>query len=188
MNRLLCAPWRFLHTLLVLLAFHAFHVAVSSTTTTTARDVQHQHHERPHEQSHHHQSKYLSNKNVDNNYDVITTGSIDISGKNATMTDGSSRPLLNQDVAEVQQLQQDQPSSQKSRRRRRRRIVSNWKHRTLQLQPRIVGGEVVPNHSQRKDQQRYPYMVALVNRQFNLVCGGTLIAPQIVLTAAHCAE
>ena len=182
MNRLLCAPWRFLHTLLLLLAFHAFHVAVSSTATT-ARDVQHQHHERPHEQSHH-----QSITNVDNNYDVFPTGGIDISGKNTTMTDGSSRPL-NQDVAEVQQLQQDQSSSQKSRRQRRRRIVSNWKqHRTLQLQPRIVGGEVVPNHSQRKDQQRYPYMVALVNRQFNLVCGGTLIAPQIVLTAAHCAE
>ncbi|PRD25787.1 UNVERIFIED_CONTAM: Plasminogen [Trichonephila clavipes] len=48
---------------------------------------------------------------------------------------------------------------------------------------RIVGGSTVnPPH-------RFPWMVALVRRIYNVddfYCGGALISPYYVLTAAHC--
>jgi secreted trypsin-like serine protease len=45
----------------------------------------------------------------------------------------------------------------------------------------IIGGhDAVPN--------RYPYYVALQTAENNTECGGTLIAPDVVLTAAHCAK
>jgi secreted trypsin-like serine protease len=44
---------------------------------------------------------------------------------------------------------------------------------------RIVNGQdALPN--------RYPYYVALLDKNDNFRCGGTLIAPNIVLSAAHC--
>jgi Trypsin len=45
---------------------------------------------------------------------------------------------------------------------------------------RIVGGDVVGSS------ERFPYYVALLNSKYSHVCGGSLIAPDAVLTAAHC--
>jgi Trypsin len=44
----------------------------------------------------------------------------------------------------------------------------------------IIGGH-------NAEEGRYPYFVALQTAQNNTECGGTLIAPDVVLTAAHCA-
>jgi secreted trypsin-like serine protease len=45
--------------------------------------------------------------------------------------------------------------------------------------PRIVGGDDA-------DRTRFPYYVALVDANDQFVCGGSLIASDVVLTAAHC--
>lgn len=47
---------------------------------------------------------------------------------------------------------------------------------------RIIGGQPVLNESAG----RYPYYVALRNGNDDHICGGTLIAVDMVLTAAHC--
>ncbi len=46
-------------------------------------------------------------------------------------------------------------------------------------QPRIVGGTNAP-------QNRYPYFVSLLNQYGAHSCGGTLVAPDVVISAAHC--
>jgi trypsin len=46
-------------------------------------------------------------------------------------------------------------------------------------QPRIIGGSTASSN-------RYPYTVALTTSGSNFFCGGTLIASDAVLTAAHC--
>mmetsp|Transcript_17496 Transcript_17496/g.34002 ORF Transcript_17496/g.34002 Transcript_17496/m.34002 type:complete len:500 (-) Transcript_17496:300-1799(-) len=51
---------------------------------------------------------------------------------------------------------------------------------TLLKSPRIIGGSESPS-------TRYPYAVALYD-SIGLFCGGSLIAPDVVLTAAHCSS
>ncbi|MBW4720222.1 serine protease [Saccharothrix obliqua] len=48
--------------------------------------------------------------------------------------------------------------------------------------PRVIGGEVVD------DPADHPYVVALVNRDGRQFCGGALVAPDRVVTAAHCVQ
>lgn len=48
-------------------------------------------------------------------------------------------------------------------------------------QPRIVGGD-------NADEGRYPYFVSLLNQYGIHSCGGTLVAPDVVICAAHCAD
>ena len=50
---------------------------------------------------------------------------------------------------------------------------------TSDVTPRIIGG-------QNAIRGRYPYIVTLVDSTGTLYCGGTLIAPDVVLTASHC--
>ncbi|XP_054166620.1 coagulation factor X-like [Oppia nitens] len=44
---------------------------------------------------------------------------------------------------------------------------------------RIIGGR-------ESTKGRWPWMVSILNRYYEPFCGGTLIAPQFVITAAHC--
>jgi len=45
--------------------------------------------------------------------------------------------------------------------------------------PRIIGGS-------NAQQDRYPYFVSMIDNAGRHTCAGTLVAPDIVLTAAHC--
>mmetsp|Transcript_50602 Transcript_50602/g.122109 ORF Transcript_50602/g.122109 Transcript_50602/m.122109 type:complete len:832 (-) Transcript_50602:50-2545(-) len=105
------------------------------------------------------------------------------------------------------------PSSTRRRNKRRRRITTRYQllhdHQSRQLRPsnivddsiahqrsstheqahvhahaqipttRIVGGQDAPHG-------RYPYNVMLVDKVGILICGGTLIAPDVVLTVVYC--
>ncbi|KAG7353653.1 peptidase S8 family protein [Nitzschia inconspicua] len=47
--------------------------------------------------------------------------------------------------------------------------------------PRIVGGTTA-------QEGRYPYFVSLLNQHGQRACGGVLVAPDVVMTAAHCSN
>lgn len=49
------------------------------------------------------------------------------------------------------------------------------------ITPRIVGGQAAKKGA-------FPFMTHLSNREEVVRCGGTLISPRVVLTAAHCRE
>jgi trypsin len=49
----------------------------------------------------------------------------------------------------------------------------------LDLAPRIINGAAAPS-------SRYPYAASLIDSSNRHICGGTLIAPDIILTAGHC--
>ena len=49
----------------------------------------------------------------------------------------------------------------------------------VQARERVVGGVDAPRG-------RYPYIAGLFDGNFGPFCGGTLIAPNVVLSAAHC--
>jgi len=72
----------------------------------------------------------------------------------------------------------------------RRRVTENSTEPQFESdnepQSRIIGGTAEPVG-------RYPYLAALFQKNVTLdtlriVCGGTLIAPKVILTAAHCSE
>ena len=58
-------------------------------------------------------------------------------------------------------------------------VEANNNNNNIFLNPRIIGGFSAP-----KD--RYPYYVSLSDRFGDHRCGGVLVAPEVVLTAAHC--
>jgi V8-like Glu-specific endopeptidase len=58
-------------------------------------------------------------------------------------------------------------------------VLDNNINEAEEISPRIAGG-------QNAVQGRYPYYVALRDKNDKFRCGGSLIAPNIVLTAAHC--
>lgn len=53
------------------------------------------------------------------------------------------------------------------------------RHLAQAVRPRIVGGT-------QTSAARYPYIVSLRDANGNHFCGGSLVAPLVVLTAAHC--
>lgn len=62
---------------------------------------------------------------------------------------------------------------------KKRRATSKKKMLTPILKPRVINGV-------NAARGRYKYMVSLTNNNGQHLCGGTLIAPDVILTAAHC--
>lgn len=52
---------------------------------------------------------------------------------------------------------------------------------------RIVGGQDVVD-STNSDGTRYGFFVSLVDQDYRHQCGGTLVAPDMVLTSSHCSR
>jgi V8-like Glu-specific endopeptidase len=128
---------------------------------------------------------------------------VTVADSNNNLPRSSLRTRKSQLLQQQQQQQQQQhneefigaTTNRKQKRRVRYGVASDEGDRQLQQQmlgedifestnsiinSRIINGREVD----RPD--RYPYYVALRDRWGNHVCGGTLIAPDAVLTAAHC--
>lgn len=69
-----------------------------------------------------------------------------------------------------------QPKPNQRRRREKERALRPL---GVKPKPRVVGGVDA-------EAGRYPYNVALVDGFGYLICGGTLIAPDVVMTVSHC--
>ncbi len=59
--------------------------------------------------------------------------------------------------------------------------MNNSIFRNQEQRPRIIGGSDA-------QEGRYPYFVSLLNQYGMHSCGGTLVAPDVVISAAHCAD
>mmetsp|Transcript_45203 Transcript_45203/g.109391 ORF Transcript_45203/g.109391 Transcript_45203/m.109391 type:complete len:356 (+) Transcript_45203:52-1119(+) len=60
-------------------------------------------------------------------------------------------------------------------------LLSSLLDSDASITPRIVGGQATKKGA-------FPFMTHLSNREQVVRCGGTLISPRVVLTAAHCRE
>ena len=56
---------------------------------------------------------------------------------------------------------------------------SSYRRKLQRISTKIIGGR-----DARRG--RFPYFVALFDKRMNLICGGSLIASDVVLSAAHC--
>ena len=63
----------------------------------------------------------------------------------------------------------------------RNRETTNLNDLTIPYQPRIIGGSDA-------DVSNYPYFSLLIGASGDWICGGTLIAPNVILGAAHCTQ
>jgi secreted trypsin-like serine protease len=53
---------------------------------------------------------------------------------------------------------------------------------------RIVGGQDVVDSTSNQQDTRYGFFVSLVDRDHRHQCGGSLVAPDMVLTSSHCSR